>query len=65
MPKIPTELIVELVRRLKEVDNHPAVQKVRQEIIEDMAHDWVDKHPDTLWTGLELIDALKEISEGQ
>lgn len=29
------------------------------EAIEDLAYQWVDEHPKTLWTGLELVEALK------
>lgn len=36
------------------------MRNVLQEIIEEEAYSYVEKHPDTLWTALELADALKD-----
>ena len=67
--QIPAEVIAQLVTRMDQIGKEQSgasykyIGKLKQEIIEDLAYDWVDKHPDTLWTGLELVEALKDISK--
>lgn len=48
---IPKEILTEIRKRMR---------NVLQEIIEEEAYSYVEKHPDTLWTALELADALKD-----
>ena len=54
MVRIPLEVI-------SRIDNYETKEtKYLQVIIEDEAYSYIERHPDTLWTGLELVEKLKE-----